>query len=220
MNAENTDKSADWRHIGERTRRQLEELDALLERMLALPPFDLPEQRISSPQSLTSPSLPTRLAENAAPASGQQATADPASKFSSGDAGDQAADTPTAESAKVAAASTSPVTPADVPPHDFSASSSGATWAPPASRVESPSRPEETLATAKEESTAPTRASSTETSGAGSKTTVGSVASAQTLAPATAQSARPGADSQPPASARSAPPSQQLPARGEHNVND
>ena len=102
MNAENTDKSADWRHIGERTRRQLEELDALLERMLALPPFDLPEQRISSPQSLTSPSLPTRLAENAAPASGQQATADPASKFSSGDAGDQAADTPTAESAKVA----------------------------------------------------------------------------------------------------------------------
>ncbi|GBD35425.1 hypothetical protein HRbin36_00537 [bacterium HR36] len=42
MSAGKTETPSDWRLIGERTRRQLEELDALLERMLALPPLDLP----------------------------------------------------------------------------------------------------------------------------------------------------------------------------------
>lgn len=220
MNAENTDKMASWRHIGERTRRQLEELDALLERMLALPPFDLSEERIASPQSLTSPSSPTRLAEVAAPVSGQEATADPSSKFAASEAGGQAADAPAAESAKGVAARTSPVTPDNVPGQGSFASSRGTTSAQPTSRVESPSQPEKTSTTAKEESTAPVRTSDTETPGAGLKTSVGSVPSAEALAPAPAKSVRPGAESSPPVSARTAAPAQHSPASGERTVND
>ncbi|MCS7159159.1 MAG: hypothetical protein RMJ19_01695 [Gemmatales bacterium] len=42
MSTGKMESATDWRTIGERTRRQLEELDALLERMLALPPLDTP----------------------------------------------------------------------------------------------------------------------------------------------------------------------------------
>lgn len=48
-------ESTDWRTIGERTRRQLEELDALLERMLALPPLDAPEGTDAAPVESSKP---------------------------------------------------------------------------------------------------------------------------------------------------------------------
>ncbi|MCS7167066.1 MAG: hypothetical protein RMI91_07790 [Gemmatales bacterium] len=64
MSTGKTGPVTDWRTLGERTRRQLEELDALLERMLALPPLNVPEA--PSPDAESSES-PTRALDAAGP---------------------------------------------------------------------------------------------------------------------------------------------------------
>jgi hypothetical protein len=74
MSTESQEKSASWRLLGERTRRQLEELDALLERMLALPPFDLPEEQSSDPPSSSIPGSSQKLAATGTPGNSESST--------------------------------------------------------------------------------------------------------------------------------------------------
>lgn len=79
MSTESQEKSASWRLLGERTRRQLEELDALLERMLALPPFDLPEEQSPDPSSSSIPGSSQRLTATATPGNSDSTTSVPSS---------------------------------------------------------------------------------------------------------------------------------------------
>jgi len=74
MSTESQEKSASWRLLGERTRRQLEELDALLERMLALPPFDLPEEQSSDPPSSSIPGSSQKLTATGTPGNSGSST--------------------------------------------------------------------------------------------------------------------------------------------------
>ncbi len=71
MSTESQEKPASWRLLGERTRRQLEELDALLERMLALPPFDLPEEQSSDSLASSIPGSTQKLTTTGTPGHSQ-----------------------------------------------------------------------------------------------------------------------------------------------------